>query len=317
MLAPRLRLHDCRSAATGGRRPNALAGWFLACACIASAHVHAAPVRYEIDPVHTRVWFEAGHAGFSKALGTFSRTQGAIWFDADEPSRSTVEVELSVDTLDLGDAEWNERLARKDFLWSAEHPVARFRSTRVERAGAQALRVHGVLSVRDAEVDVVLDATLNRAARHPLTLRRTIGFSGQATLSRAAFGMTSWKRLVADEVLLRVEVEARRKRGDGPDDDGDEASEDGPAQTDTTENRPALDQTAADASVTDPSATDESVASPSVGDTVNVDATKAVRADDPSPRNTNGPDAQTGNGTPVSAVRTGDEPPSPEPEDHP
>ncbi|TXG79242.1 MAG: polyisoprenoid-binding protein, partial [Rhodocyclaceae bacterium] len=30
------------------------------------------PVRYAIDPVHTRVVFEIDHAGFSKAIGTVS-----------------------------------------------------------------------------------------------------------------------------------------------------------------------------------------------------------------------------------------------------
>lgn len=222
MVAPASSLLDSCRHATWFRGPTVLSVVALGCALLATGPAGGEPRRYEIDPVHTRVWFEADHSGFSKALGAFAAPRGVLWFDAKNPTTSSVEAEVALASLDLGDEDWNERVARKDFLWTAEHPIARFRSTRVETDGEGGLGVHGVLSLRGIEVPVTLHTQLNQAARHPLTLRQTIGFSAHATLSRAAFGMTSWKRLVDDAVLLRIELEAKRKRGDGRDEDDDE-----------------------------------------------------------------------------------------------
>jgi hypothetical protein len=55
---------------------------------------------------------------------------------------------------------------------------------------------------------------LNALKRHPLTLKRTAGFSATATLSRKEFGMAAWKSVVGDEVRLIIEAEAVRSRED-------------------------------------------------------------------------------------------------------
>jgi polyisoprenoid-binding protein YceI len=66
---------------------------------------------------------------------------------------------------------------------------------------------------------VQLHVKFNKLARHPLTFRRTAGFSATATLSRKDFGMDKWDKLVGDEVRLVLEVEATRERKDGEDKD--------------------------------------------------------------------------------------------------
>ena len=63
---------------------------------------------------------------------------------------------------------------------------------------------------------MALDVRLNALKRHPLTLRRTAGFSATGTLRRSDFGMDAWRRVVGDEVELMIEVEATRRRSDTP-----------------------------------------------------------------------------------------------------
>jgi hypothetical protein len=41
-----------------------------------------------------------------------------------------------------------------------------------------------------------------------------VGFSATTTLSRKAFGMDAWPTVVGDEVEVRIEAEAVRRRGD-------------------------------------------------------------------------------------------------------
>lgn len=177
-----------------------------------TATATAKPIRYELDPVHSRIVFSVGHDGYSHALGTFSRPHGVLWFDPDDWRNSRVEVLIDANTLDLGDAEFNARISKRDYLDASQHPQARFVSTSVEPVSDTTARVHGTLSIRGSEAPVTLDVTLNRMARSAYSLRRTVGFSATATLSRAAFGMTAHAKAVDDAVHLRIEVEATRTR---------------------------------------------------------------------------------------------------------
>lgn len=177
---------------------------------IASQALHADPKRYELDPVHTRILFIGRHMAFSSALGTFSRPAGTLWFDEKDWRSAQVEVRIDIGTLDLGDAGWNERMARRDFFQREKHPEARFVSTAVEPIDARHARVTGDLTLRGKTAPVVLEVTLNDVGRHPYTFKSTAGFSATATLKRSEFGMISLPNVVADEVQLRIEVEAVR-----------------------------------------------------------------------------------------------------------
>lgn len=164
---------------------------------------------YRLDPVHTRVMFAISHAGFSKALGTVSGSTGTLIFDPDDWSRAKVDVRVPIARVDLGDTDWNKATLAKSLLDAEGHPEARFVSTRVEPVDATHARVHGDLTLRGVTREVVLDAMLNAAKRHPMPpFRRTVGFSATTTLSRADFGITAWKSVIGDEVELRIEAEA-------------------------------------------------------------------------------------------------------------
>ncbi len=194
--------------------------WLAVLLLLATTSALARPARYELDPVHSRIVFSVGHDGYSSALGTFSRPQGELWFDPDDWRSARLDVRIDLSTLDLGDADFNARIARRDYLDATRHPQARFVSTSVEPVTDTTARVHGTLSLRGIEVPATLEVTLNRLARSAYTMRRTAGFSATATLRRSAFGMTAHAKAVDDAVHLRIEVEAvRARRGNGPEHD--------------------------------------------------------------------------------------------------
>lgn len=200
---------------------------FLLCA-MAPMPLLAAAVEYRIDPVHTRIVFRVDHAGYSRAMGTLSGIEGRLRFDADDPGRAELDVHIPIARLDLGDEGWNRALQRRSWFDSEHHPHARFVAERVEADADGRLQVHGQLSLRGRTRPVVLDAQLNAIKRHPLTLRRSIGFSARAQLRRSDFGMDAWAKLVGDEVELWIEVEAvrARSRSDGRADDEPRTRED-------------------------------------------------------------------------------------------
>ena len=182
----------------------------------ASAPAAAAePREYRLDPVHTRVVFLVDHAGFSRAVGTISGTRGVLFFGDDEDAPwdgARVEAEIPVSALSLGDPDWDRATLARSLLDGEAHPVARFRSTRIEPLAADRARIHGELALRGTTREVVLEATLNGARRHPLTFRRTVGFSATATLRRADFGITAWPNVIGAEVEVLVELEATTAR---------------------------------------------------------------------------------------------------------
>ncbi|MCC5045110.1 MULTISPECIES: YceI family protein [Xanthomonas] len=204
----------------------------------------AAPVRYALDPVHTRVLFAVEHAGFSKALGTVSGSSGTLVFDADDWAAATLEVTVPLRRADLGDAKWNEATLARNLLDAERFPDAHFVSTKVEASDATHAKVTGNLTLHGVTRPVTLDVTLNALKRHPLPpFRRTAGFSATATLSRAAFGVDAWKSMIGDTVELRIEAEAVREGRADSDDDAGKTTEPAapeqpaPATTDTESGR--------------------------------------------------------------------------------
>lgn len=192
----------------------------------------AAPAQYALDPVHTRVLFAIDHAGFSKALGTVSGSEGSLRFDPDDWQAAHLEVTVPLTRLDLGDEKWNRAALARNLLDGERYPQAHFISTRIEPLDPQHARVFGTLTLHGVSQEIVLEVTLNQLKRHPLPpFHRTAGFSATTTLSRAAFGIDAWKSVIGDTVELRIEAEALRQ---SKADDSAEPANDTPAAKEDT-----------------------------------------------------------------------------------
>ena len=174
------------------------------------------PARYAFDPVHTRVMFAIDHAGFSKAIGTVSGSQGSLYFDPADWASARLDVVVPMTRIDLGDSGWAASVFAPRFLDVKRHPQARFVATDgVQRQLANRGRACGQLTLHGVTRPLCLDVVLNKAGRYPLPpFRRTIGFSATATLKRSDYGMTSWQSLVGDDIELRIEAELFRQDGE-------------------------------------------------------------------------------------------------------
>lgn len=174
------------------------------------------PARYAFDPVHTRVMFAIDHAGFSKAIGTISGSQGSLHFDVEDWASARLDVVVPMHRLDMGDSGWSASVFAPRFLDVKRHPQARFVATDgLQRQLANRGRACGQLTLHGVTRPLCLDVVLNKAGRYPLPpFRRTIGFSAAATLKRSDYGMTSWQSLVGDDIELRIEAELFRQDGE-------------------------------------------------------------------------------------------------------
>jgi polyisoprenoid-binding protein YceI len=190
--------------------------WLLLLLTMPVAPAVAESELFRLDPVHTRVAFRVDHAGLSRAVGTFAGATGVLEFDPADWRSARLEVRLPLASLDLGDADWTRKVLEPAFLDAGDHPEAHFVSTAVEPTGPDQARVSGQLSLRGRSQPLVLDVRLNALKRHPLTFRRTAGFSASARLDRRDFGIDSWPNVIGHEVELLIEAEAIQDRRAAP-----------------------------------------------------------------------------------------------------
>lgn len=172
-----------------------------------AAFATAAPLTYEIDPNHTQVLASWSHFGFSNPVANFGEADGAIVYDAENVSASSVEVTLPLSGLNAFVPDFNDHLRSADFFEAEKYPQATFKSTKVEAAGKDKLRVTGDLTIRGVTRSVDLDVNLNKAGMGSNDQPR-IGFDASTTIKRSDFGLGKYLPNVSDEVTLRITTEA-------------------------------------------------------------------------------------------------------------
>ena len=162
---------------------------------------------YQLDPSHTDVLAQWTHFGFSQPSAQFGISEGALTWDADDVSKSSVQVTMPVTAINSFVAKLDEHLKGGDFFDAGKFPNATFKSTSVAAAGTNKLTVTGELTIKDITKPVTLYVTLNGAGEHPMLKKQAIGFSATATIKRSDFGVGAFAPNVSDEVQLRITTE--------------------------------------------------------------------------------------------------------------
>ena len=173
----------------------------------AVAAITAVSGTYQLDPTHTAVLAQWTHFGFSQPSAQFGISEGALTWDADDVSKSSVQVTMPVTAINSFVAKLDEHLKGGDFFDAGKFPNATFKSTSVAAAGTNKLTVTGDLTIKDITKPVTLDVTLNGAGEHPMLKKQAIGFSATATIKRSDFGVGAYAPNVSDEVQLRITTE--------------------------------------------------------------------------------------------------------------
>ena len=179
----------------------------IAALLLAAGATQANPVKYNLDPNHTEIEFSWNHFGFSHLSGRFDKVEGNFLFDAADPTRSSIDVSIPIASIDTGVSALDEHLQSPDFFDVAQFPVATFKSTKVERVGADALKVSGELTIHGVSRPAVLDVTINKIGLHPNGGRAAAGFDAKTTLKRSDFGVGRYAPNVSDEIAIAISSE--------------------------------------------------------------------------------------------------------------
>lgn len=135
----------------------------------------------------------------------FKKFSAQVDYDAARPENGKAIVDIDTASLDLGDAEMNKEVAKKDWFNAAQYPKATFTSSSIKPNGAGKLTVAGKLAIKGKTLDVSF----------PLTVKAEGGkqvFEGTLPIKRLAFniGEGEWKdtSMVADDVVIKFRVTA-------------------------------------------------------------------------------------------------------------
>ncbi|MEM8553437.1 MAG: YceI family protein [Pseudomonadota bacterium] len=167
--------------------------------------------KYMLDASHSQIVFSYDHLGYSTTYGMFSGFEGEIMFDAENPAASTVSVSMPVMSMFTG---WEKRDAQfmsADFFGvDDDTALVSFTSTSIEVTGDNTALITGDLDINGTTKSVVLDATLNKAAEHPMAKVDWLGFDATTTLLRSDFGVGNFAPFVGDEVNVIISIEAQK-----------------------------------------------------------------------------------------------------------
>lgn len=180
----------------------------LACA-LAAALPASATETYSLDSRHTFPSFEVNHLGFSIQRGRFNRTSGKITLDP-EARKGTADITIDAASVDTGLEKLEEHLRGEDFFSVAKHPAITFRSNDFAFEGDKVKSVSGELTMLGVTKPVTLTANYFNCGAHPVNKKRICGGDFVTTVRRTDFGMKYGVPMVADEVTLRIQVEAVR-----------------------------------------------------------------------------------------------------------
>ena len=174
---------------------------------LASA-AQAEPVTYMLDASHSQIVFSYNHLGFSTTTGMFSGFEGTIELDAENPSASSVEVSFPAQSLITGWPAREGHFLSEDFFGADANPLVTFTSTAIEVTGDNTGMITGDLTMNGNTKSVVLDATMNQLAVHPMANLPWAGFDATTTLLRSDFDMGQFAPFVGDEIAIDISIEA-------------------------------------------------------------------------------------------------------------
>jgi polyisoprenoid-binding protein YceI len=168
---------------------------------------------WSIDPAHATLQFKVRHLMISWVRGGFTSLKGGLTLDEEDPTNSSVEIEIDAASVNTREEQRDAHLRSADFLDVGIHPAIRYRSTRISRKGTDAVGVHGELTIHGTTREIDFDVAWPLPALKDPWGNSRLAVSTALTISRKDFGLT-WNAaleaggyLVGDEIQIEIDVE--------------------------------------------------------------------------------------------------------------
>jgi polyisoprenoid-binding protein YceI len=165
---------------------------------------------YKIDPARSTIAFKVRHM-LGTAKGKFTRFNGTIGVDREQPDTSSVTVSIQAASIDTGIAKRDDHLRTADFFDVQKFPEITFKSQKVNRTGPNTgeivgnLTMHGV--TREITLNVQLLGTPEQAGKDQTARWRVT----TAPIKRSQFAFEP-ASMIGDDVTVDIQIEATREK---------------------------------------------------------------------------------------------------------
>jgi len=160
-----------------------------------------------VDTVHSSVLFRIKHLNTSWTWGRFNDVKGTIVLDDAAPS---VDVTLTVDSVDTGNGKRDEHLEGPDFFGAKQFPTIAFKGSKVTKVDVSHFDVAGELTLHGVTKPLTVRLEKTGSGRTPMT-GPIVGYATEFKIKRSDFGMKTMVGPVGDEVLVIVALECSAK----------------------------------------------------------------------------------------------------------
>jgi polyisoprenoid-binding protein YceI len=131
----------------------------------------------------------------------FKRFNGRVDYDPADPNASKAAIEVETGSFDMGTADYNAEVRKKNWLDSGTYPKASFISTSVKPGAAGHFDATGTLTLKGKSQTLTVPVTASKNGAVTV-------FEGSLEISRAYFGIgdPEWKDVVDDKVRIRFHL---------------------------------------------------------------------------------------------------------------
>jgi polyisoprenoid-binding protein YceI len=164
------------------------------------------------------VTFRVRHLGVAWVSGEFREFTGSFTFDTTNLAAASARLTIQTASVDTENERRDNHLRSPDFFAADSFPQITFQSRNVERGTAPGMyRLVGDLTIRGITRPITLDVEVTGMRTIQGQQGRTVvaGFSLSGRVNRFDYGLR-WNNViegtyvVADEVRIQVDIEARR-----------------------------------------------------------------------------------------------------------
>jgi polyisoprenoid-binding protein YceI len=183
-----------------------------------ATHAHAMTDDYGFDTKHTRILFKVSHAGYSNYTAEFTKYEGQVKLDFDNPEKSSVRVRIMPSGIYTGLPSFDDKLQGKDWFNTVNHPVAVFKSTRVKVTSPNTAEVTGDFTLLGVTKPLTLLVKHNKHGYDQWQRSVKSGFSITSSFKRSDWGFKTFIPTIGDNVDIIIETEVQRplKEGEKP-----------------------------------------------------------------------------------------------------
>jgi len=122
---------------------------------------------YRLDPDHTSIVFRVKHLNVAYVFGSFYKSSGMIRIEENDPSRSTIEMQVMADSVSTHVDKRDKHLRSPDFFDIKKYPTISFKSRSVKPIDDSSYKVSGELTLLGKTRPLVVTVSETGSGKDP------------------------------------------------------------------------------------------------------------------------------------------------------